>query len=93
MRWWESRPMAKHPTTHELALLADRDNDRLIADVRRELTPGAVIDCPGCGDELTYEPPYDAQPDCNVSAWPGGYCCECGFERLDEKPLDDVDLL
>ena len=81
------------PTQAELALLADRDHQRLVEDVRRELTTAEVIDCPKCGDECCYEPPYDAEPDVGVTAWPGGFCCGCGWKKLDDPPLEPVDLL
>ena len=81
------------PTREELSLLADGDDVRLIEDVRRELTPGVIITCPGCRDELDYEPPYREQPDIGISEWPGGYVCQCGFKRLDDRPLTDADLI
>lgn len=82
----------KTPTREELATLADGEDARLLAALRRELTTARVIACPKCDEDVVYEPPYDAQPDCNVSAWPGGFLCQCGWERLDEKydPADDI---
>lgn len=84
--------MTKPPTREELALLADHDDKRLIDDVRRELSTARVIECPECGDDVCYEPAYDAEPDVGVREWPGGFLCGCGWERRDEKydPADDL---
>lgn len=50
--------------------------------------------CPtdDCGEDMTWEPPHDADPDVGAGPWHGGYCCSgCGRVEEREPPHDPRD--
>jgi hypothetical protein len=82
-------------SANHLGTMAMLNIERFIEDNHAELAQGAVIaqrmatekPCPTCGEALEYMPRREAERETGCAAWPGGWTCGCGYEKLDDRGL------
>ena len=84
-------------SANHLGTMAMLRIERFIADNHAELAHGATIaqriatekPCPRCREALEYMPKREAERETGCAAWPGGWTCGCGYEKLDDRGQAD----